>query len=151
MATLFGMCRFPLWLYADRGYQGPLFRAVVRKIMARVHGQIVKRSDALRASWSCQGGGFLERAFAWLGRWRRQAGDWECLNRKGLTFLLSASIRIMVSLRRGPPRLLLRGSYKCPLVLEVDIIAHVDRRTSSHKAAQTQTPVLDARGEASHR
>ena len=40
-----------------------------------------------------------------------------------------------VSLRRGPPRLLLRGSYKCPLVLEVDIIAHVDRRTRSHKAA----------------
>jgi hypothetical protein len=41
----------------------------------------------------------------------------------------------VVSLRRGPPRLLLRGSYKCPLVLEVDIIAHVDRRTSSHKSA----------------
>lgn len=55
-----------------------------------------------------------------------------------------------VSLRRGPPRLLLRGSYKCPLVLEVDIIAHVDRRTRSYKSVQAQTPVLDARGEASH-
>ena len=45
MATMLG--RFPslLKLYADGGYQGPLFREAVAKIMAQVNVEIVKRSD----------------------------------------------------------------------------------------------------------
>ena len=41
MATLFGMYPFLMKLYADGGYQGPLFRRAVA--MARVNA--VKRSD----------------------------------------------------------------------------------------------------------
>jgi transposase len=37
-----------------------------------------------------------ERTLAWLGRCRRLAKDWECLNRKALAFLRLASIRLMV-------------------------------------------------------
>ena len=38
----------------------------------------------------------VERTLAWLGRCRRLAKDWENLNRKGLTFLRLASIRLML-------------------------------------------------------
>ena len=45
MATMFGLYPFLMKLYADGGYQGPLFRRAVAKIMARVNVEIVKRSD----------------------------------------------------------------------------------------------------------
>ena len=45
MATMFGMYPFLMKLYADGGYQGPLFRCAATKIMARVNVEIVKRSD----------------------------------------------------------------------------------------------------------
>ena len=38
----------------------------------------------------------VERTLAWLGRCRRLAKDWECLNRKALAFLRLASIRLML-------------------------------------------------------
>ena len=41
MATMFGMYPFLMKLYADGGYQGPLFRRAVAKIMARVNVEIV--------------------------------------------------------------------------------------------------------------
>jgi transposase len=45
MATMFGMYPFLLKLYADGGYQGPVFRRAVTKIMAQVNVEVVKRSD----------------------------------------------------------------------------------------------------------
>ena len=39
---------------------------------------------------------FVERTFAWLGRCRRLAKDWECLSRKAMAFLRLASIRLML-------------------------------------------------------
>ena len=45
MATLFGLYPFLLKLYADGGYQGPVFRAAMKDIMAQVDVEIVKRSD----------------------------------------------------------------------------------------------------------
>jgi hypothetical protein len=44
MATMFGLYQFLMKLYADGGYQGPLFRRAVAEIMARVNVEI-KRSD----------------------------------------------------------------------------------------------------------
>ena len=46
MATMFGMYPLLMKLYADGGYQGPLFRRAVAKIMARLNVEIVKRSDS---------------------------------------------------------------------------------------------------------
>ncbi len=45
MASLFGLHPFLLKLYADGGYQGPEFRHALKKILARVNVEIVKRSD----------------------------------------------------------------------------------------------------------
>ena len=96
MATLFGLYPFLLKLYADGGYQGPLFRRAMAKIMAQVNVEIVKRSDHAKDFVVLPKRWIVERTFAWLGRCRRLAKDWENLNRRGLAFLRLASIRLML-------------------------------------------------------
>ena len=96
MATLFGLYPLLLKLYADGGYQGPKFQSALRTILSEVNVEIVKRSDqagrfvVLPKRW------IVERTFAWLGRCRRLAKDWECFNHKALAFLKLASIRLML-------------------------------------------------------
>ena len=96
MATMFGLYPFLMKLYADGGYQGPLFRCAVAKVMARVNVEIVKRSDHAKGFVVLPKRWVVERTFAWLGRCRRLAKDWENLNRKALAFLRLASIRLML-------------------------------------------------------
>ena len=90
--------RFPslLKLYADGVYQGPLFREAVAKIKAQVNVEIVKRSDHAKGFVVLPKRWVVERTFAWFGRCRRLAKDWECLNRKARAFLRLASIRLML-------------------------------------------------------
>ena len=88
MATMFGLYPFLLKLYADGGYQGPKFRDAVRKYCTRERRdrQALRSSEGfvvLPKRW------VVERTFAWLGRCRRLAKDWENLNRKALAFLRS--------------------------------------------------------------
>jgi len=95
MATLFGAFPFLTRLFGDGGYQGPQFKGAIRRTLAAVTVEIVKRSDAktfivLPKRW------IVERTLAWFGRCRRLAKDWECLNRKALAFLRLASIRLML-------------------------------------------------------
>ena len=96
MATMFGLHPFLMKLYADGGYQGPLFRRAVAKITRRVNVEIVKRSDHAKGFVVLPKRWVVERTFAWLGRCRRRAKDWENLNRKALAFLRLASIRLML-------------------------------------------------------
>ena len=70
----------------------------MKRILARVTVEIVKRLwiklrtgfVALPKRW------IVERTFAWLGRCRRLAKDWECLNNRALAFLRLAPIRLML-------------------------------------------------------
>jgi transposase len=96
MATLFGLYPFLLKLYADGGYQGPVFQKAMKSIMAEVDVEIVKRSDHAKGFVLLPKRWVVERTLAWLNRCRRLAKDWECLNRKARAFLLLASIRLMV-------------------------------------------------------
>lgn len=96
MATLFGMFPFLVKLYADGGYQGPRFRRAMKRILARVNVEIVRRSDQAKSFVVLPKRWIVERTFAWLGRCRRLAKDWENLNRKALAFLRLASIRLML-------------------------------------------------------
>ena len=64
--------------------------------MARVNVEIVKRSDHAKGFVVLPKRWVVERTFAWLGRCRRLAKDWEESNRKALAFLRLASIRIML-------------------------------------------------------
>ena len=96
MATLFGLHPFLLKLYADGGYQGPVFQKAMRKIVSQVEVEIVKRSDRAEGFVVLPKRWVVERTFAWLNRCRRLAKDWECRTRKARAFLLLASIRMMV-------------------------------------------------------
>jgi transposase len=96
MATLFGLYPFLLKLYADGGYQGPEFRRAMRDIMDQINVEIVRRSDQANGFIVLPKRWVVERTLAWLGRCRRLAKDWECLNQRARGFLLLASIRLMV-------------------------------------------------------
>ena len=96
MATLFGLYPFLLKLYADAGYQGPVLQTAMKKIMAQVDVEIVKRPDQAKGFVVLPKRWVVERTLAWLNRCRRLAKDWECLNRKARAYLLLASIRLMV-------------------------------------------------------
>ena len=63
---------------------GPLFRRAVAKIMARVNGEIVKRSDHAKGFVTLPKRWVVERTSAWLGRCKRLAKDWANLNRNVL-------------------------------------------------------------------
>ena len=96
MATLFGLYPFLLKLYADGGYQGPVFQDAVKTVMANVNVEIVKRSDQAKGFVVLPRRWVVERTFAWLNRCRRLAKDWECLNHKARSYVLLASIRLML-------------------------------------------------------
>jgi transposase len=96
MATLFGAFPFLTRLFADGGYQGPQFKSAIRRTLAAVTVEIVKRSDQAKAFVVLPKRWIGERTFAWLGRCRRLAKDWQCLNTKALAFLRLASIRLML-------------------------------------------------------
>ncbi|WP_292528115.1 IS5 family transposase [Methylocystis sp.] len=96
LRTLFGKFPFLQKLFADGGYQGPIFRKAQKKALPGLVTEIVKRSDAAKGFEVLPRRWVVERTFSWLGRCRRLAKDWECLNRKALAFLRIASIRLML-------------------------------------------------------
>lgn len=96
MTSLFGLFPFLLKLYADGGYQGPGFQRALKTTLTRVRIEIVKRCDQAKAFVVLPKRWIVERTFAWLGRCRRLAKDFENLNRKARAFLRLASIRLML-------------------------------------------------------
>ena len=104
MASLFGAFPFLVKLYADGGYQGPEFQRAMKRILARVDLEIVKRLGHAKGFVVLPKRWIVERTLAWLGRCRRLAKDWECLNRKALAFLRLASIRLMLRKLCNPLR-----------------------------------------------
>jgi transposase len=96
VATLFGLFPFIRKLYADGGYQGPVFQKAVRKVLPPATVEIVKRSDHAKGFTVLPRRWVVERTIAWLNRCRRLAKDWECLNRKARAYILLASIRFML-------------------------------------------------------
>ena len=96
LETLFGMFPFLKKLFADGGYQGPLFQKALAKVLPQVITEIVKRSDRAKGFEILPRRWVVERTFAWLNRCRRLAKDWENLTRNALAFLRLASIRLML-------------------------------------------------------
>ena len=96
MASLFGLFPFLMKLYADGGYQGEQFQSGLRKAVAQVQVEVVKRPECAKEFVVLPRRWVVERTFAWLNRCRRLAKDWECLNQKALAFLRLASIRLML-------------------------------------------------------
>ncbi len=88
--------RFP-WLrhvFADGGYAGDKLRDALKD-----HGdwtiEIIKRSDAAKGFVLLPRRWVVERTFAWLGRCRRLAKDWETSIASSTTWAHIASIRML--------------------------------------------------------
>lgn len=96
LSTLFGMFPFLVKLFADAGYQGPKFRQAVKEIMPQLTVEVVKRSDQVKGFSVVPKRWVVERTFAWLGRCRRLAKDFETRTCNALAFLRLASIRLML-------------------------------------------------------
>ncbi len=96
LSTLFGMFPFLKKLFADSGYQGPVFHDALASILPNLATQIVKRSDAAKGFVVLPKRWIVERSIGWLNRCRRLAKDWENLNLSALIFLRLAVIRLML-------------------------------------------------------
>jgi transposase len=96
LSTLFGMYPFLQKLFADGGYQGPVFQKALAKALPRLEIEIIKRSDHAKGFEVLPQRWVVERTFAWFNRCRRLAKDFENLTRNALAFLRLASIRLML-------------------------------------------------------
>ena len=101
LGTLFGRFPFLKKLFADGGYQGPVFAAAAARAMPDMDVEIVKRSDTAKGFEIIPKRWVVERSLGWFGRCRRLvsrrlARDFENLNRTALAFLRLASIRLML-------------------------------------------------------
>ncbi len=96
LGTLFGRFPFLKKLFADGGYQGPMFEQAQKKILPNLETEIVKRSDTATGFEVIPRRWVVERTFAWLGRCRRLAKDFENRTRTARAFLLMAAIRLML-------------------------------------------------------
>ena len=82
-------------IFADGGYRGPMTAAAVQAL-GPWRLEIVKRSDqaigfeVLPKRW------IVERTFAWLGRCRRLAKDYENRTRFAIAYIHLAMIRLML-------------------------------------------------------
>jgi transposase len=96
MSSLFGLYPFLKKLFADGGYQGPIFERATAELITGLDVEIVKRSDAANGFVVLPRRWVVERTFAWLNRCRRLAKDFENRTRTALSFLKLASIRLMI-------------------------------------------------------
>jgi transposase len=82
-------------IFADGAYQGAATAAAV-KALGAWELEIVKRSDQAIGFEVIPKRWIVERTFAWLGRCRRLAKDFENRTRTALAFLRLALIRLML-------------------------------------------------------
>ncbi len=80
-------------LFADGACQGPIFEPARKKILLHLETEIVKRSDTAAGFEVIPRRGVVQKTFAWLGRRRSLAKDFDNRARTARAFLLLASIR----------------------------------------------------------
>ena len=87
-----------IWLrhvFADGGYAGPKLKQALEKL-GQWTLEIVKRSDAAKGFQLLPRRWVVERTFAWLGRNRRLAKDFEATIASAQAWLMIASIQLLV-------------------------------------------------------
>jgi transposase len=83
-------------LFADGGYQGPQFQKALAKVLPHSKTEIIEQSGKAKGFEVLPLRRDGERTFAWLGRCRRLAKDWENLTRTALAYIRLASICLML-------------------------------------------------------
>jgi putative transposase len=85
---------FLLHLFADGGYAGPKLKKTLTKL-GKWTIEIVKRSDGVKGFELLPRRWVVERTFAWLGRCRRLAKDFEASTKSAAAWVLLAHIRLL--------------------------------------------------------
>ncbi|WP_276155981.1 transposase, partial [Sulfitobacter sp. S32] len=88
-------------VFANGGYAGPKLPNALIEI-GRWAIQIVKRSDSTKGFKVLPRRWVVERSFAWLGRCRRLAKDWERTIESAEAWVLIAHIRQMTRMLARP-------------------------------------------------
>jgi transposase len=88
-------------VFADGGYAGPKLRGALANL-GRWTVQIIKRSDTAKGFEVLPRRWVVERTFAWLGRCRRLARDWERTVESAEAWVLIAHIRRVTRLLAKP-------------------------------------------------
>lgn len=88
-------CPWLRHIFADGGYAGPKLRGVLRH-MGEWTVEIIKRSDTATGFEVLPRRWVVERTFAWLGRCRRLAKDWEKSIASAEAWINIAHIRITI-------------------------------------------------------
>ena len=96
LRSLLGRFPFLTKLFADAGYQGPVFENAAAIALPGLSVEIVTRSDTAKGFAVPPMRWVVERCFAWFGPCGRLAKDFENLNHSALAFLRLASIRLML-------------------------------------------------------
>lgn len=81
-------------MFADGGYAGEKLRDALAGLGAWTI-EIIKRSDTAKGFEVLPRRWVVERTFAWLGRCRRLAKDWETSIASSTAWALIASIRML--------------------------------------------------------
>lgn len=81
-------------LFADGGYAGPKLNGVLKKL-GQWSLEIIKRSDTAKGFEVLPRRWVVERTFAWLGRCRRLAKDWETSIASAEAWITVAHIRLL--------------------------------------------------------
>ena len=101
LKSIAATCPLLRHIFADGGYGGPKLREALAKT-GRWTLQIVKRSDTAIGFEVIPRRWVVERTFAWLGRCRRMAKDWEKTIASAEAWLLIAHIRRVIRLLARP-------------------------------------------------
>jgi transposase len=96
MATMFGMFPFLLSSTPMADIRARCFAPPSRKSSLKSTSSSSSAPNQAKAFVVLPRRWVVKRTFAWLGRCRRLAKDWENLNRKALAFLRLASVRLML-------------------------------------------------------
>jgi transposase len=86
-----------LWLrhvFADGGYAGPKLRGALQKV-GKFTLEIIKRSDRVKGFETLRRRWVVERTFAWLGRCRRLAKDFERTIASAEAWVFIANTRLL--------------------------------------------------------
>ena len=89
--------RWP-WLrhvFADGGYAGPKLKGALKKV-GKFTLEIIKRSDSVKGFEALPRRWVVERTFAWLGRCRRLAKDFERTIASAEAWVFIANIRLLI-------------------------------------------------------
>jgi transposase len=95
LASIRKSCPWLRHVFADGGYSGPKLRSALDRI-GKWTIEIVKRSDAAKGFKVLPRRWVVERTFAWLGRCRRLAKDWEKSIASAEAWINVAHIRLTV-------------------------------------------------------